>query len=103
ADGVPVLMHDATVDRTTNGSGTVESFTLAQLKELEAGMDAGGGATVPTLEEYLAACEGKGFRWIFLDLKGADTQSRIEAVIDVVAASPLRDRCVLAPPSDLLA
>ena len=32
ADGVPVLMHDSTVDRTTNGTGKVSDFTLEEIK-----------------------------------------------------------------------
>ena len=32
ADGIPVIIHDDTVDRTTNGKGTVNNFTLAQLR-----------------------------------------------------------------------
>ena len=44
-DGEIILMHDLTVDRTTNGSGAVAEMTLAQLRQLS--MD--GGATIPTL------------------------------------------------------
>jgi len=47
ADGHPVLMHDSTVDRTSNGRGRVSDLTLAQLKQL----DLGDGQTVPTLDE----------------------------------------------------
>jgi glycerophosphoryl diester phosphodiesterase len=36
-DGVLVLMHDDTVDRTTNGSGAIRDLTLAELKKLDAG------------------------------------------------------------------
>jgi len=36
ADGVPILMHDETVDRTTNGSGPVSNLQLVQLKKLDA-------------------------------------------------------------------
>ena len=36
-DGVPVLMHDETVDRTTNGAGRVPDLPLAALRELDAG------------------------------------------------------------------
>lgn len=36
ADGVPVLMHDETVDRTTNGSGPVSKLHFVQLKRLDA-------------------------------------------------------------------
>lgn len=63
ADGVPVVIHDATVDRTTNGSGPVASFTLEELQDLDAGytfvaLDApdthpmrGRNVTIPTLRE----------------------------------------------------
>lgn len=47
ADGVPVVMHDSAVDRTTNGRGAVSSLTVEQLQAL----DAGDGRSVPTLEE----------------------------------------------------
>lgn len=36
ADGVPVLMHDETVDRTTNGSGLIREMQFAQLRKLDA-------------------------------------------------------------------
>lgn len=42
SDGVPVLMHDTTVDRTTNGTGSVSSYTLAKLKELRLKQGLGG-------------------------------------------------------------
>jgi glycerophosphoryl diester phosphodiesterase len=66
ADGVLVVMHDDTVDRTTNGSGPIHSFTLDELKGLDAGYTwspddgqtfpyRGQGITVPTLEEVFNA------------------------------------------------
>ena len=53
-DGELVIMHDETVDRTTNGSGRIQSFTLAELKRLDAsnGMSGFAGAEIPTLEEF---------------------------------------------------
>lgn len=53
SDGHLVVIHDETVDRTTNGTGFVRDFTLAQLKTLDAsnGMTAYQGARIPTLEE----------------------------------------------------
>lgn len=49
ADGVLVTMHDNTVDRTTDGSGPIQGFTLAELKEMDAGYNWTGddGATYP--------------------------------------------------------
>jgi glycerophosphoryl diester phosphodiesterase len=54
-DGAVVVIHDDTVDRTTNGSGAVAAFTLAELKVL----DAGGGERIPTLEEVFEATAGR--------------------------------------------
>lgn len=40
-DGCPVLIHDSTVDRTSNGSGSVNQLTLEELKTLDFGVNAG--------------------------------------------------------------
>ena len=55
ADGELVVIHDETVDRTTNGTGFVKDLTLAQLKTLDAcnGMENYRGARIPTLGEVL--------------------------------------------------
>ncbi len=66
ADGHLVVLHDATVDRTTGGRGAVNEMTLARLKNLDAGYQwtadkgrsfpfRGQGITVPTLSEVFAA------------------------------------------------
>ncbi len=52
ADGVPVLIHDNTVDRTTNGTGDLKDMTFARLRTLNAG-DELEPCVVPTLEELL--------------------------------------------------
>jgi glycerophosphoryl diester phosphodiesterase len=51
ASGEVVIMHDVSVDRTTNGSGNVHQLSLNQLKEL----DAGNGERVPLLDELFEA------------------------------------------------
>ncbi|MEK3720676.1 glycerophosphodiester phosphodiesterase [Paenibacillus sp. FSL H8-0034] len=48
-DGVPVIIHDTSVDRMTNGQGRVKDLTLAELKELRIG----GTEQISTLEEAL--------------------------------------------------
>ena len=40
-DRHPVLLHDTTVDRTSNGSGTITSLTLTEVRELDFGVHAG--------------------------------------------------------------
>ncbi|UYV11895.1 MAG: glycerophosphodiester phosphodiesterase family protein [Phycisphaera sp.] len=61
ADGHLVLMHDKTVDRTTNGTGRVDAMTMEQVRELRL-LDDDGSPTdlrVPTLREALLACRGR--------------------------------------------
>ncbi len=66
ADGVPVLMHDTTVDRTTDGTGRVDSLTLAQIEELHLREGLGGAQAavtderVPTLAEAMRLAKDRG-------------------------------------------
>lgn len=56
-DGVPVVIHDTRLNRTTNGKGRVSAFTLSELKKLDAGSwfsEKFKGEQIPTLEEVLA-------------------------------------------------
>ena len=53
-DGIPVVIHDSTVDRTTDGVGAVSELTLAAISEF----NAGDGENVATLEVVLEATEG---------------------------------------------
>ena len=54
-DGRLAVIHDETLDRTTNGRGPVQDFTLAELQRL----DAGRGEPVPSLEEVFDLVQGK--------------------------------------------
>lgn len=66
ADGVPVLMHDTTVDRTTDGTGRVDSLTLAQVQRLRLREGLGGSQAaltderVPTLAEAMRLAKDRG-------------------------------------------
>lgn len=63
ADGELVVMHDPTVDRTTNGKGAIAELTLAELQTLDAGAWKGtefAGEKVPTLAEVLAMVQQAG-------------------------------------------
>lgn len=64
SDGVLVLMHDATVDRMTEGSGQVSDFTWAQLQKLHLRADRGHGTPltqnrIPTFEDALRAAKDR--------------------------------------------
>lgn len=81
ADGVPVVMHDDRVDRTTNGSGLISDFTLEEIQALDAAFhfsppndpDArplrGSGITVPTLRSVFEAFPEA---YIVLEVKDTD-------------------------------
>ncbi|WP_020401917.1 glycerophosphodiester phosphodiesterase [Gracilimonas tropica] len=61
-DGVPVVIHDEELRRTTNGSGLVSDHTVEELKRLDAGAwfgQAHAGEQIPTLEELLTLATGK--------------------------------------------
>ena len=66
-DGELAVIHDGTVDRTTNGKGAVQDFTLAELK----GLDAGKGEAIPSLAEMAAAVAGKAH--LVIELKEPGT------------------------------
>ncbi|KAM9314507.1 glycerophosphodiester phosphodiesterase 1 [Pholidichthys leucotaenia] len=74
ADGVPVLMHDDTVDRTTNGSGPLSQMRLSELSKLDAAAkhrlrDKFAGEKIPTLEEAVEECIRLQLA-IYFDVKG---------------------------------
>lgn len=85
ADGYLVIMHDDTVDRTTNGSGKVSEMTLEQLRKLSLRQNLGGPAAavtdqrVLTLEELLAAAKNRVI--LHLDVKDASLPETVAAVL----------------------
>lgn len=85
-DGIPFLMHDRTVDRTTTGKGDPEEFTWEELQKLFI-VDKGKQTTfkIPTLEEALKLAYGKIM--VDLDLK----TDRIDKVIEVVRKTDTED------------
>jgi glycerophosphoryl diester phosphodiesterase len=91
ADGAPVVMHDATVDRTTDGRGPVRSLSLAEIAALR--IRAGEGVThVPTLRETLEFVSGRiGIDVEIKNIPGepdfdGQGQPVVEAVIDTLTA-----------------
>ncbi|MGH7506828.1 MAG: glycerophosphodiester phosphodiesterase [Longimicrobiales bacterium] len=100
-DGRCVVIHDATVDRTTDGTGAVADFTLDELRRLDAGYrftrDSGAsypfrgrGVTVPTFDEVLATLPGTR---LTVEVKTGAAQSPLFDAIERRAAA---DRVVAA-------
>jgi len=99
-DGQLVIMHDGSVDRTTNGHGAVKDLTLAEIRALDAGSKFDpkyAGEKVPTFEEVLKLCKGKVC--IYVDHKQAPT----EQVLALIRKFGMEKRVVVYNgPRDLL-
>ena len=101
ADGAPVVLHDDTIDRTTDRAGAVAALTLAELRSADAGARftpdggrsfpfRGTGVQVPTLGEVLWAFPGVP---LLIELKHAAVQ---ESVRRVLVQEDAAARCVVA-------
>ena len=97
ADGLPVVLHDQTVDRTTEGSGDVAVLPGAQVAALDAGSwfsPAFAGQHLPTFAQVLDLLE-TGSSTLLLEIKGPETSAEVERVVDMVVEAGLEDRVVL--------
>lgn len=103
ADGVLVIIHDDTVDRTTNGTGRVNSLTLAQLRELDTGYrwTADGGASfpfrgrglrIPTLQEVFEAFPQMRFN---IDIK-QEQPSLVETFCRMIRENGMESKVMVA-------
>jgi glycerophosphoryl diester phosphodiesterase len=98
ADGVPVVIHDETVDRTTDGTGAVSELTLGQLKQLDAGAWFGpefAGTRIPTLVEFLDIFTGSDKK-AMVELKGFWTVEQISGIRGDILARGVQDRIIFA-------
>jgi glycerophosphoryl diester phosphodiesterase len=84
ADGALVILHDATVNRTTDGKGRVDRLSLHEVKTL----NAGDGERIPTLEEVLKVAAGKTGLMVELKVRGA-AQQTVEAIREAGFKDPV--------------
>lgn len=96
-DGVPVLIHDPTVDRTTDGSGEVTFLSYSRIEELDACSWYGGAwsqCKVPSLEEALiVAREYDGI--LVLDLKPPISRSEVANILRIVECTGMLKRTMV--------
>ncbi|MCJ8007415.1 glycerophosphodiester phosphodiesterase family protein [Lederbergia wuyishanensis] len=90
-DNEVVIIHDQTVDRTTNGSGKVRDFTLKELKEL----DAGNGQRIPTLDEFCEWLQPYSDILLNVEIKRCGTAIEVaDRAIEILKKYDFLDRCV---------
>ena len=103
-DGVLVLMHDQTVDRTTNGTGALRDLTLAQVKQFDAGYRfstdegktfpyRGQGLTVPALDELFQAYPDKRFG---IEIKQTEPVSTAQRFCAVIRQHKMQDKVLVS-------
>lgn len=97
-DNVPVILHDAQVDRTSNGHGRADKYTYAQLRKLDAGSwksSKYAGEKIPSLQEVLRYCVQRDVI-PYLELKNGSglTKAKFRKVYKMVQESGLQNRVV---------
>lgn len=92
-DGHPVVLHDATVDRTTDGFGSVSGMTLAEVRRLDAGGAGRPGERIPTLREVLAEFPGVT---VNVDIKDHGLPGAERVVLDVLRGAGATGRALVA-------
>jgi len=85
-DGQPVVIHDADLSRTTNGTGRVAELCLAQIRHLDAGL----GERIPTLAQVIALARGRA--QLYIELKGQRTP---EPVVKALRAASFLDQAIV--------
>ncbi|WP_440896231.1 glycerophosphodiester phosphodiesterase [Amphibacillus sp. Q70] len=107
ADGEYIILHDETVDRTTNGTGNAKFINYYGYID---GLDAGSwfsaeyaGTRVPTLDQVLVEFKGKNIKLVLqLYFTGASRLQNIRDVIDkVVTKNMINQVYIFAPPDDI--
>jgi glycerophosphoryl diester phosphodiesterase len=89
ADGVPVIVHDQDLSRTTDGTGLVHELTVAELKRLDASAGRGPKAEIPTLREVLELVSGRA--GINLEIKNIPGEVAFDSPKEATVRAALDD------------
>ena len=90
-DNIPVLLHDESIDRTSNGTGNIAEMTYAAASAYDFGSwfsAAYAGTKLPTLEEFLTKCRHLGLH-AYIELKAA-TEAQLDIVLSTVRSHGMR-------------
>lgn len=98
-DGILIVLHDFTVDHTTDGSGYARDMTLAEIKKLDAGYkfnDSFRGTRVPTLDEVFENVGGKLLINVEIKSESQDTDGVEQAVADCIRRHGLQNSSIVS-------
>ena len=105
-DGVSVILHDATVDRTSDGTGTLAELTYAQVRALDFGSWYSSrftGEKIPSFIEFISFCKSKGVH-PYIEIKDeAITEARANQLVTIVRRFGMLDNVtfISAKPTNL--
>ena len=96
SDGVPVLLHDDTIDRTSNGTGEISRLTYAQLLGYDFGSWKSAdyaGTKIATFEEFISLCAELNLSpYVELKTSGGYTQESIQHLVEIVEKYDLAEK-----------
>lgn len=96
SDGVAVLLHDSTIDRTSDGTGSISAMTYEEASQYDFGSwmsPTYAGTKIPTFEEFILLCRNLGLHpYIELKSNGAYTEAQIRSLVDVVEAHGMKGK-----------
>lgn len=88
SDNVPVLLHDSTIDRTSDGTGNINNLTYEQVSQYDFGSwksSVYAGTKIPTFEEFILLCKNIGLQpYIELKDTATYTATQIQGLVDTV-------------------
>lgn len=88
SDGVAVCLHDRSIDRTSDGTGNIDSMTWTQVQQYDFGSWKSStytGTKIPSFEQFLALCKNIGLHpYVELKSDAPYTEAQIQSVIDMV-------------------
>lgn len=100
-DGVPVVCHNYTIDETSDGKGSIADKTLEELKTYDFGSyfnEKFKGTQLPTLDEFLALCEGADIEIMNIEIKAPKVEGTeiVRKCIEAVKAHGLFDKLLIS-------
>ena len=96
ADNVPVIIHDSTVDRTSNGTGEVHSFTFEDIRKLDFGSwksTVYSGEKIPSFDEFILGCRTLGLH-PYIEIKERDyiNLELVTTLVNIVHKYDMQDK-----------
>ena len=94
SDGVGVLLHDDTINRTSNGTGRISEMTLEEVRQYDFGSWKSSeyiGEKIPTFEEFIHLCKYLAIH-PYIEIKGGATQQNVESLVTTVTRCGMLDK-----------